>query len=219
MNKKLKDQIFQEIEKEDNYRDRSHELKSHILFAEKEEKRRPRIWIPALSTALAAVAAVAVIVPTVILNKNNVTSSNIDAIAEADTEVSESVVGSQEAYAPEAGSASQNEATEIKEWNQYFSIIASQYKNKATFGDLTVICYPGILQDGKTIAMGFNVEVKSDFTFDVKLLSFKVNGVLEDYFYNQCGYLTIDDSAKKNITVIYDSVEEPPFEMNFANLS
>ena len=35
MNKKLKNQIFQEIEKEDNYRDRSHELKSHILFAEK----------------------------------------------------------------------------------------------------------------------------------------------------------------------------------------
>ena len=217
MNKKLKDQIFQEIEKEDNYRDRSHELKSHILFAEKEEKRRPRIWIPALSTALAAVAAVAVIVPTVILNKNNVTSSNIDAIAEADTEVSESVVGSQEAYAPEAGSASQNEATEIKEWNQYFSIIASQYKT-ATFGDLTVICYPGILQDGKTIAMGFNVEVRPDFTFDVNLLSFKVNGVLEDYFYNQCGYLTIDDSAKKNITVIYDSDEES-FYMNFANLS
>lgn len=152
------------------------------------------------------------------MNKNNVTSSNIDAIAEADTEVSESVVGSQEAYAPEAGSASQNEATEIKEWNQYFSIIASQYKNKATFGDLTVICYPGILQDGMTIAMGFNVEVKSDFTFDVNLLSFKVNGVDEDYIYNQCGYLTIDDSAKKNITVIYDSVEKS-FDMNFSNLS
>jgi len=40
----------------------------------------------------------------------------------------------------------------------------------------------------------------------------------EDYIYNQCGYLTIDDSAKKNITVIYDSVEKS-FDMNFSNLS
>ncbi len=214
MNKKLKDQIFQEIEKEDNYRDRSHELKSHILFAEKEETRRPRIWIPVLSTALAAIAAVAIIVPTVTLNGKNSNHSDFDTIAEAGTELGEQV-GSQD---PGMSSEAFAEETEFSAWNKYFSTIASQYTAYATFGDLTLTCYPGILQDGTTIAMGFDVQVSNNFNFNVDLLSFKVNGVVEEYIYNQCGYLTIGDSAKKNITVIYDS-EEDSFVMNFSNLS
>lgn len=217
MNKKLKNQIFQEIEKEDNYRDRSHELKSHILFAEKEE-RKPRFWIPVLTASLAAFAAVAIMVPTLVLN-NDKTNNIYNPIADVETD--EAVANNKPR---DTISSTQEQVAEsgITQWRNYFSRIAEQYTYTVTFGDLQVKCIPGILEDEMTIGMGYEVKVDNRFNFDDTLLSFEVNDSLakkEKVCVDQCGYVKIGQTLdKEKITVIYDS-DEKSFEMDFSALS
>ena len=217
MNKKLKNQIFQEIEKEDNYRDRSHELKSHILFAEKEE-RKPRFWIPVLTASLAAFAAVAIMVPTLVLN-NDKTSNIYNPIADVETD---EAVANGKPHDTISSTQEQVAESGISQWRNYFSRIAEQYYHTFEFDNLQVTCYPGILEDEMTIGMGYEVNVDNRFDFDDNLLSFKVNDSLaekEKVCADKCGYVKIGQALDKEIiTVIYDS-EEEPFAMDFSALS
>ena len=217
MNKKLKNQIFQEIEKEDNYRDRSHELKSHILFAEKEE-RKPRFWIPVLTASLAAFAAVAIMVPTLVLN-NDKTSNIYNPIADVETD---EAVANNKPHDTISSTQEQVAESGITQWRNYFSRIAEQYRHTFEFGDFQVTCTPGILEDEMTIGMGYEVKVDNRFDFDDNLLSFKVNDSLakkEKVCADKCGYVKIGQALDKEIiTVIYDS-EEKPFAMDFSSLS
>ena len=217
MNKKLKNQIFQEIEKEDNYRDRSHELKSHILFAEKEE-RKPRFWIPVLTASLAAFAAVAIMVPALVLN-NDKTSNIYNPIADVETD---EAVANNKPHDTISSTQEQVAESGINQWRNYFSRIAEQYTYTVTFGDLQVKCIPGILEDEMTIGMGYEVKVDNRFDFDDTLLSFEVNDSLakkEKVCADQCGYVKIGQTLdKEKITVIYDS-DEKSFEMDFSALS
>ena len=217
MNKKLKNQIFQEIEKEDNYRDRSHELKSHILFAEKEE-RKPRFWIPVLTASLAAFAAVAIMVPTLVLN-NDKTSNIYNPIADVETD---EAVANNKPHDTISSTQEQVAESGITQWRNYFSRIAEQYTYTVTFDNLQVKCIPGILEDEMTIGMGYEVKVDNRFDFDDNLLSFKVNDSLaekEKVCADKCGYVKIGQALDKEIiTVIYDS-EEKPFAMDFSSLS
>ena len=216
MNKKLKNQIFQEIEKEDNYRDRSHELKSHILFAEKEE-RKPRFWIPVLTASLAAFAAVAIMVPTLVLN-NDKTSNIYNPIADVETD---EAVANNKPHDTISSTQEQVAESGINQWKNYFSRIA-EYTKTVAVGGIQVTCIPGILEDEVTIGMGYEVNVDNRFDFDDNLLSFKVNDSLaekEKVCADQCGYFEIGQTLDKEIiTVIYDNDEEP-FEMDFSFLS
>lgn len=217
MNKKLKNQIFQEIEKEDNYRDRSHELKSHILFAEKEE-RKPRFWIPVLTASLAAFAAVAIMVPTLVLN-NDKTSNIYNPIADVETD---EAVANNKPHDTISSTQEQIAESGITQWRNYFSRIAEQYTYTVTFDNLQVKCIPGILEDEMTIGMGYEVKVDNRFDFEDNLLSFEVNDSLakkEKVCVDQCGYVKIGQTLdKEKITVIYDS-DEKSFEMDFSALS
>ena len=217
MNKKLKNQIFQEIEKEDNYRDRSHELKSHILFAEKEE-RKPRFWIPVLTASLAAFAAVAIMVPTLVLN-NDKTSNIYNPIADVETD---EAVANNKPHDTISSTQEQVAESGITQWRNYFSRIAEQYTYTVTFDNLQVKCIPGILEDEKTIGMGYEVKVANRFDFDDNLLSFKVNDSLaekEKVCADKCGYVKIGQALDKEIiTVIYGN-DKKPFEMDFSSLS
>jgi hypothetical protein len=216
MNKKLKNQIFQEIEKEDNYRDRSHELKSHILFAEKEE-RKHRFWTPVLTASLAAFAAVAIMVPTLVLN-NDKTSNIYNPIADVETD---EAVANNKPHDTISSTQEQVAESGINQWKNYFSRIAEQYRHTFEFGDFQVTCYPGILED-ETIGMGYEVNVDNRFDFEDNLLSFEVNDSLakkEKVCADQCGYVKIGQTLdKEKITVIYDS-DKKSFEMDFSALS
>lgn len=217
MNKKLKNQIFQEIEKEDNYRDRSHELKSHILFAEKEE-RKPRFWIPVLTASLAAFAAVAIMVPTLVLN-NDKTSNIYNPIADVETD---EAVANNKPHDTISSTQEQIAESGISQWGNYFSRIAKEYTKTVAVGGIQVTCIPGILEDEVTIGMGYEVNVDNRFDFEDNLLSFEVNDSLakkEKVCADQCGYFEIGRTLdKKTITVIYDS-DEKSFEMDFSSLS
>lgn len=217
MNKKLKNQIFQEIEKEDNYRDRSHELKSHILFAEKEE-RKPRFWIPVLTASLAAFAAVAIMVPTLVLN-NDKTSNIYNPIADVETD---EAVANNKPHDSISSTQEQIAESGITQWRNYFSRIAEQYTYTVTFDNLQVKCIPGILEDEMTIGMGYEVKVDNRFDFEDNLLSFEVNDSIAEkkkVCADKCGYVKIGQTLdKEKITVIYDS-DEKSFEMDFTALS
>lgn len=217
MNKKLKNQIFQEIEKEDNYRDRSHELKSHILFAEKEE-RKPRFWIPVLTASLAAFAAVAIMVPTLVLN-NDKTGNIYNPIADVETD---EAVANNKPHDTISSTQEQIAESGISQWGNYFSRIAKEYTKTVAVGGIQVTCIPGILEDEVTIGMGYEVNVDNRFDFEDNLLSFEVNDSLakkEKVCADQCGYFEIGRTLdKKTITVIYDS-DEKSFEMDFSSLS
>lgn len=217
MNKKLKNQIFQEIEKEDNYRDRSHELKSHILFAEKEE-RKPRFWIPVLTASLAAFTAVAIMVPTLVLN-NDKTGNIYNPIADVETD---EAVANNKPHDTISSTQEQIAESGISQWGNYFSRIAKEYTKTVAVGGIQVTCIPGILEDEVTIGMGYEVNVDNRFDFEDNLLSFEVNDSLakkEKVCADQCGYFEIGRTLdKKTITVIYDS-DEKSFEMDFSSLS
>ena len=217
MNKKLKNQIFQEIEKEDNYRDRSHELKSHILFAEKEE-RKPRFWIPVLTASLAAFAAVAIMVPTLVLN-NDKTSNIYNPIADVETD---EAVANNKPHDTISSTQEQVAESGISQWRNYFSRIAKEYTKTVAVGGIQVTCIPGILEDEVTIGMGYEVNVDNHFDFEDNLLSFEVNDSLakkEKVCADKCGYVKIGQTLDKEIiTVIYDS-DKKSFEMDFSALS
>lgn len=216
MNKKLKNQIFQEIEKEDNYRDRSHELKSHILFAEKEE-RKPRFWIPVLTASLAAFAAVAIMVPTLVLN-NDKTGNIYNPIADVETD---EAVANGKPHDTISSTQEQIAESGITQWGNYFSRIAKEYTQTVAVGGIQVTCIPGILEDEVTIGMGYEVNVDNRFDFEDNLLSFEVNDSLakkEKVCADQCGYFEIGRTLdKKTITVIYDS-DKKSFKMDFSSL-